>query len=230
MEYNTGNNMERVTDRDASDLERPEWNSLEKNYDLHDIGEAFVRREADHLGLEAQEWGIDRRHDDDGLIYDKKMDLEITVPEAGAVKAIVEVKTKRNTDWYGTINRRHFRHYLDVTHERDVPVFIYMTLVDDGSDERGAVDAQSAEITRDTFIPIARWREFQRVLDGEYEYYRPEAADQFLVDQVDKHPQVEATWRAPDGNQVVDIDLDSGVGWPSFSKRVVDRDIPIVGE
>lgn len=199
--------MKRV-ERDPESLNRPEWNGLERNYELHDIGEAFVRRHLEHIDLEPVAWGIDMREEDEDLIFDDRMDLK--VHEDHDLVGLTEIKTKRREDWYGVINRRHFRHYLEQVHHHEVPGFIYMSLVDE----------EAEMIERDTFIEIEPWEEFTKVLNGEYEYYEERGADQFLRDQVDRHPQITRSFRAPDGNQVVKLDLETGIDWPEFSYRM----------
>lgn len=69
--------MERRDTLDPEDLQRPDWNSLVKNYDLHDIGEAYLTGRLHQIGLLIEHWGIDRRYDDESLIYDNKMDLRL---------------------------------------------------------------------------------------------------------------------------------------------------------
>lgn len=231
--------MKRV-DRTAADLDRPEGNDLESNYDVHDVGEIHLKQHLEHMGFVAENWGIDRRHDDDGLLFDDKMDLKVydagespvvdaselletvdydsqdesgrqvsegDVVDEDDLTGIIEIKTKRNEDWFGVINRRHFRKYLVHAHEFDVPTFVYMSLVDE---ERNT-------ITRDTFVPIQQWDELTAVRNDEYDYYTSDDVDTFLVEQVDNHPQIESTWRAPDGNQVVTLDLSTGLAWPALT-------------
>lgn len=235
--------MQRDTTRDASDLNRPEGNDLVSNYEVHDTGEAHIRQHLRHHGLVPIQWGIDKRHDDDGLIFDDGMDLKVYTPkrsdtsyesevdsevythpssdqspvtedepETDELCALTEIKTKTSESWFGVINRRHLRKYLHHSHHYDVPAFIYMALVDDSGEQDS--------IIRDTFIPLQQWEEYQDVLDGEYPFYEPEGADQFLRDEVSRHPQVERTFRAPDGNQVVKLDLETGIDWPEYTGRI----------
>jgi len=197
-----------TTDRDPDTLNRPEGNDLDTNYGLHDIGQAHVSRHLEHLGLDVEQWGIDMRNHDESLIYDEKMDLKVRDPDQQYdLAALLEIKTKRNEGWFGVINRRHFRHYLHHAQTHDVPTTIYMSLVDE--------DRQ--RITRDAFVPIEPWKEYQSVLDGDHGTYDVDAHEEFLSDNVDEHTQIERTWRAPDGNQVVLLDLDTSVAWPTFS-------------
>lgn len=213
--------MER-TDRNPDTLNRPEWNSLEHNYDLHDIGERFVRIHCRERDLIPEAWGIDMRDEDDSLIFDDKMDLKVygcADPDVLtgdldsaqlSLAGIVEIKTKRSADWFGKINSRHFCKYLHQAHVHDVPTFIYMSLVDE--------DAETIE--RDTFIPVNQWDKYGKVLSGEYDFYGPRSAEQFLEDQIGRHPQVEHTFRAPDGNEVVELDAGTGLSWIQFTNAL----------
>lgn len=75
--------METKQHLDPDDLQRPDWNSLQKNYDKHDVAEAYFRGRADEMGLHIEHWGIDRRHEDENLIFDNKMDLRLWKPMDG---------------------------------------------------------------------------------------------------------------------------------------------------
>lgn len=65
------------TDVDASTLQRASGNSLKENYKLHDYGEARAIELLEDSGYAVEQWGIDKRHSTDGLIYDHKMDLRV---------------------------------------------------------------------------------------------------------------------------------------------------------
>jgi predicted ATP-dependent serine protease len=54
-----------------------DWNSLLTNYSKHDIGEAHLTGRIKQRGFQVENWGIDQRHDDSGLIFDNKMDLRL---------------------------------------------------------------------------------------------------------------------------------------------------------
>lgn len=75
--------MEQKEHLDPDDLDRPDWNSLLNNYSKHDIGEAYFVGRMEQLGLEVEHWGIDKRHEDDSLIFDNKMDLRLWEPLDG---------------------------------------------------------------------------------------------------------------------------------------------------
>ena len=116
--------MRRESDIDPNDLNRPEGNDLVSNYDKHDTAEGRVRSALESAGLTVKNWGIDMRHDDgDGLIFDDKMDLKVY--DAGDfLVGIVEVKYKTNDYYMFKINRRHWRHYVQIAAEYDVPTYI----------------------------------------------------------------------------------------------------------
>lgn len=73
--------MQRRQSLDPDDLDRPDWNSLKANYDKHDVGEAYLQGRLEQMGLHVEHWGIDKRHDDDALIFDNKMDLRLWEPK-----------------------------------------------------------------------------------------------------------------------------------------------------
>ncbi len=62
---------------DPDDLLRPDWNSLKKNYDKHDISEAYLKGVLHENGYVVENYGIDMRDHDDHLIFDDKMDLRV---------------------------------------------------------------------------------------------------------------------------------------------------------
>jgi hypothetical protein len=72
--------MRRDDTLDPENLNRPDWNSLKSNYDKHDIAEAYFIGCVNQLGLEAEAWGIDMRHDDEAMTFDDRMDLRLWEP------------------------------------------------------------------------------------------------------------------------------------------------------
>ena len=202
-----------------TDEQRVDGHTFERGYDLHDIGEAHCRQWLADIGLSVESWGIDMR-DDQHVLGDDKMDLKAyeTVLDddrivPAALRALVEVKVKSNDEWFGIINKHHFIKYLLQVHAHDVPAFIYMTVADEDDES----------ITQETWIPIQEWDELQRVLDGSYDYYEPSAADQFLDDQIETHPQVDYIFRAPDGNIVVELDTDTGYTRAEVAAMLADE-------
>jgi hypothetical protein len=116
--------------RDADDLDRPEGNDLQSNYDLHDVGQQRVKERMESYGLDVVEWGIDMRDaGDDKLVFDDAMDLRIY--DEGELAALVEVKTKSNAQYMGQFNRRHYKHYYEHAQDHDVPAFVVMYQITD---------------------------------------------------------------------------------------------------
>ncbi|MDB9247432.1 hypothetical protein PN419_00225 [Halorubrum ezzemoulense] len=198
-----------------TDDARVEGHTFQSAYDAHDIAERHVTAHLEQMGFAVEPWGIDMR-EDDSVLGDNKMDLKAHQPTqetpnppitGPSLAGLIEVKTKRSEDWYGVVNRHHFRKYLVQAHDHDVPAYIYMSLLDEDEEQ----------IERDTFIRVEPWDEYGDVLAGEYPFYESSGADQFLRDNVDRHPQIERTFRAPDGQQVVMLDTDAGIDWPSLT-------------
>ena len=200
-----------------TDAQRVDGHTFESAYDAHDIAERHVTTHLEHMGFVVEPWGIDMR-EDDSVLGDDKMDLKVREQpsnppmDSGSLAGLMEVKTKRSEDWFGVVNRHHFRKYLARVHEHDVPGFIYMSLLDD--------DEES--IVRDTFIEVEPW-EYGDVLAGEYPFYEPSGATQFLRDNIDRHSLVERTFRAPDGQQVVMLDVETGIDWPALTGVLHDE-------
>ena len=219
--------MER-TNIDPDDLDRPEWNSLLANYDLHDIAEAYFTGRLHQIGLHVEQWGIDKRHDDSGLIFDNKMDLRLWDDFAGEtfsvadidgmfdipnatdaayvdqnewqLRGVADVKSKGNEDWLGKFNLRHLAHYAEWADHYNVPVFIYMTMVDADAEEVGEQNIL-VEIPSDwDWEPLVE--HYDRDTDYDLSYGE-------LKDTARTCSAVKRTFRAPDGNLVVTIDEDA---------------------
>ncbi len=186
-----------------TDADRVDGHTFESGYDLHDVAEAHLTERLEQEGFTVEQWGINRRHDKH-VLGDDKMDLK--VKQDGDLAALIEVKSKRSEDWFGVINRHHLIHYVVQSHDHDVPTLIYMCR-SDGGDEC---------IVDDTFIPVGSWGEYQRVRNDEFVYYPAEESERFLTEQIDEHPLVDRTWRAPDGNQVVTLSLTTAIEWQTF--------------
>lgn len=122
-------------DKKPGDLQRPQGNDLQTNYEKHDIGEAEFLRRMDALGMEVDDWGIDMRGDDgsDGIIYDDKMDFRVY--DDGELVALVDVKTKSSEKYMGMFNERHYVKYHEHATSLDVPTFVVMFKVDYSDEE-----------------------------------------------------------------------------------------------
>jgi hypothetical protein len=234
--------MER-TDLDPDALDRPDWNSLKANYDIHDIGEAYFVGRMHQIGLQVEHWGIDMRDDDDGLIFDNKMDLRLWEPldgqdyppdaagvdppipkltqpcdpelykqackeletppameefetESWSLQGLVDVKTKTNPDWLGILNLRHLVHYAEWAERFDVPVFLYFTMVDMDAERVGE---------QNILVPVESWDYFDQYVEH---FDRDTGFTTDWSEISNDCPYVERSFRAPDGNPVVQIDSD----------------------
>jgi hypothetical protein len=239
--------MER-TQLDPDSLNRPDWNSLKANYSKHDVGEAYFVGRMDQIGLQTEHWGIDMRDDDEGLIFDNKMDLRLWEPldgqdvapqpqgfagedttftrttvdgshelyeqalsnglaasdidqsrvgeESWALKGVVDIKTKANEDWLGVLNLRHLVHYAEWAEQYDVPVFLYFTMVDMDAERVGE---------RNILVPVEPWDHFD-AYSGHFDRDTDEHTNWSSV--TEDCPYVSRSFRAPDGNPVVQIDED----------------------
>lgn len=232
-----------------------DWNSLLNNYSKHDIGEAYFQGRVEQIGLHVEHWGIDKRHHDDHLIFDNKMDLRLWEPLDGQeraadswptptrddriwraqersaadsdveipsivsdkanlqrweLRAIADVKTKASESWLGKFNLRHLAHYAEWADHFDVPVFIYMTMVD--------TEKQSVGDTG--FItPIPSDWEWPALID----HYDGDAQHSYgeMKDIARTCPIVHNTFRAPDGNLVVEIASEYRNNWDWFVENVL---------
>jgi hypothetical protein len=127
------------------DLDRPVGNSLEANYEKHDIGEAYFRSRASVNDLDVVEHGIDERHDDgDEVIYDDKMDFEIR--QDGETVGYVDVKTKSNPKYFGRFNKRHFEKYQSHVDSVEVPCYVVLMLVE--TDDQQVADAYAVRVPK----------------------------------------------------------------------------------
>jgi len=245
--------MERRKKLDPDDLNRPDWNSLKKNYSLHDCGEAYLIGQIEEMGLYAEHWGIDERDDDgEGLIFDNKMDLRFWQPEGdygraaywpseevpeckidvptetpdeittdggltnkyaerwlngeGAeieklwnLRGVCDIKTKSNPRWLGKFNLRHLTHYAEWAERYEVPVFLYFTTVDMKNKEVGGENI-ILEVPSEW-----DWGDLSRHYDNDDDFSLTYGE---CKDDARTCPIVDRTFRAPDGNLVVDTNND----------------------
>lgn len=122
-------------EKTADDLNRPEWNDLESNYEKHDVGEAAFVEAMKGEGFVVHDWGIDMRHEDGKLIYDDKMDFKVYDGALGDLVALVDVKTKSRAYYMGELNERHYIKYYGHSEDYDVPIYVVFFEVDGGEIE-----------------------------------------------------------------------------------------------
>lgn len=198
--------------REVDDLERQY--SLQESYEPHDIGEAHVRERVADVGLDAVAWGIDERDDDgDRVLYDDKLDLRL-LDDDDQLRGLCEIKTKRNEDWFGVINVRHYRKYLDWAVQTDVPTFIWMGFVDESG--------EATSVERQTCIPVDPWEGFVDVQNGRHPDFDAGDTREYVEAYVEMSPQVDRVFTAPDGNRVLVFEESEYVGWPTMMYRLGD--------
>ena len=136
----------RVEDRDPDTLDRPAWNSLQENYTKHDTAEAaFLEQLPESVDVES--FGIDKRHEDEQLIYDDKPDFRLYV--GGEPTALVDVKSKSGDRYMRECNERHYRKYLAKADELDLPAYVYFYNVKTGSHVFCQVDDEATTTSAD---------------------------------------------------------------------------------
>jgi hypothetical protein len=127
--------MER-TDRSVDTLDRPDGNSLEENYESHDHGERHAKALITYHGLYVEDWGIDKRDEDETLIFDDKMDFRVwESDEKEELVCLMDVKTKNSKAWDRRYNKRHHDKYYEWVDEYDVPVYVLFCVLDDDTVE-----------------------------------------------------------------------------------------------
>jgi len=167
--------MRKDTTRDPDDLLRAEGNSLQENYELHDVGEKYLSEQIQSLN-ESRKWGsyhleplgLDAREDDTELTYDDKLDFEVQHrdPMRGSdlvrttILAQVDVKTKSSESWLNVCNLRHYAHYVKKQTESHADCYIMMSLLSDDNESVSEV----------SFLPVESNEKYQM-----YEqYFNPE--------------------------------------------------------
>jgi hypothetical protein len=224
-----------------------DWNSLLSAYSKHDIGEAYFQGRVEQIGLNIEHWGIDKRHEDDHLIFDNKMDLRLWDPldgqdypprrpsdtacgkhaepvrtddefeipmeremERWELRGIADVKTKANESWLGVFNLRHLAHYAEWSAKLDIPVFVYMTMVDPDAEQVGE---------HDFLTPITTDWDWKALID----HYDNDASHSYgeLKDIARECDIVDRTFRAPDGNLVIEIADEKRNNWDWFVSEVL---------
>lgn len=236
--------METRRDLSPEDLHRPDWNSLLNNYSKHDIGEAYFKGRVEGIGMHVEHWGIDKRHEDENLIFDNKMDLRLwepldeqdskpqwpdddsvvhsieeswdigldTIERRWDLRAVADVKTKASESWFGRFNLRHLAHYAEWAHEYDVPVFVYMTMVNPDAESVGEMDF---------LTPIPEDWDWDLLVDHYDTSNYTDLSYGELKDTARTCPMVERTFRAPDGNLVIEVEDDHKFNWDYLVENVL---------
>jgi len=115
--------------------------SFEDAYSVHDVGETLVCDRLLDFNLQAFKHGDDKR-DEDAVYSGTGVDLGVEMADAqtrayrdpslnsGPV-GWIEVKTKKDLEWMGRLNKSHWEEYRGFATYREEPVFVFFCHVKD---------------------------------------------------------------------------------------------------
>jgi len=134
------------TDIPVESLDRPEGNDLQSNYQLHDSAEGVFKSLLPDWVTPLQ-LGIDRREEDDTLIFDGRMDFLLDGPGG---EVMVDIKSKSSNAYFRFCNERHYRKYVDAAEEHDCPAYIWFYQTESGQSQLCRVDGDGRVLTTST--------------------------------------------------------------------------------
>jgi len=143
----------RETDIPVESLNRPSGNSLQDGYQLHDEAEAVFKSLL-------PEWvtllslGIDKREEDDTLIFDDRMDFLLDGPGG---EVMIDIKSKSRDMYMRFCNERHYRKYVEAAEEHDCPAYIWFYNTSSDKSQLCRVDGGGevlATSTHDYILPF----------------------------------------------------------------------------
>jgi len=117
--------------------------------------------------------------------------------EQWELRALVDIKTKRSSSWMGKFNLRHLAHYAEHADSTSAPTFVYFTVVN--SDTESVGDEQF-------IVPIRGNWEYEALVDHYDRDCDYQLSGEELHEIATMSPVVTNTFRAPDGNMVVETD------------------------
>jgi hypothetical protein len=120
-------------------------NTLAENYTKHDIAEQWVTGKLKRHGFTVEKLGIDKRHDMDA---ESSVCPDLRVSSNGNLCGYIEPKSKsvEYPQWFGRLNYRHFKEYLNFIENEDVPLLLYFAIVDE--------DGMEPKVLREDFIAV----------------------------------------------------------------------------
>lgn len=166
--------------------------SLEAAYEPHDLGQRVLEARLHAHGFTVEQHGTDARHIDEVILGDGP---DLLVRDDGETVAFVEVKTKTDPDWFGRLNLRHYREYVNFANEVEAPVFVWFALVDEDADA----------VVRDAFVEVAD--------DGQIDADLYDASDEEVVFYEDDIERIDDDMGlvAVDGGDVVGVHDDQTI-------------------
>jgi|AKVG01.1.fsa_nt_gi hypothetical protein len=214
--------LSKVKGMKKGDVEKVRDRSFLEAYEVHDVGQELLERRLEAHGFDVEQHGDDKRHADD-VYYGEGPDLKVL--DDGETVAYVEVKTKEAVEWFGRLNLRHFREYVNFANEVSVPVFIWFSLVDEETStvhREGFIEVEDTDQIDGDVVDVGGTEivfhsEDARELDDEDDVYVIQGGDIVGVrnDQtvVDYIPSVH-------GNEVVELNDDDFRSFPYFLHRI----------
>jgi len=148
----------RETDIPVESLQRPDGNDLQSNYVKHDEAEAVFRSLLPEWVTPLQ-LGIDRRKEDDTLIFDDKLDFLL---DGIGKQVMVDIKSKSSEQYMRFCNERHYRKYVDAAEEHDCPAYIWFYQTESGKSQLCRVDGDGRVLTTSTHDYMLPFRDGNR--------------------------------------------------------------------
>ena len=145
----------RETDIPVESLNRPEGNSLQDGYQLHDEAEDVFRSLLPEW-VSVLQLGIDRREEDDTLIYDDRMDFLLDGRDG---QVMVDIKSKSSDTYMRFMNERHYRHYVAAAEEHDCPAYAWFYNTSTEDSQLCRVDGDGRVLTTSTHDYLLPFRD-----------------------------------------------------------------------
>lgn len=128
------------------------------------------------------------------------------------LRALVDVKSKANSDWYPIFNLRHLVHYAEHAQSYQEPALVFFTMVDEDAETVGEESC---------FVNVPTDWDYHRLADH---YDRDTETDMTYGECKDAARTcslVQRTFRAPDGNLVVVMEEDERKDFSWFTENVL---------
>ena len=222
-----------------------------ESYSIHDIGYEILVSRLNAHGYRVEDHGTDDRYADevkygegpDLVVYEQRDFVRKNEDGLGSTyidertgqfvpeefvyekKGYIEIKTKQDPEWFGRVNLRHLREYVNFANEVDVPVFLWFALVDDDDtipmvhregflevEDMDQIDGDVVEVSDETVVFHAE--DLHSVDDGLVAVEGSDIIEVRARDTVvDEIPNVH-------GNRVVELNDDEFRSFPHFMYEI----------
>lgn len=193
---------------------------LTESYAVHDVGQELLVARLEAHGFEVEQHGDDARHAEE-VFYGDGPDLAVYSLRHNVAKndnglgstyidtatgqfvseeyayekvAYIEIKCKESPEWFGRVNLRHYREYVNFANETDVPVFLWFALVDQDDVDS---DEHSPYVRRQAFVQV----EDTDQIDGDV----VDVSDETLVFDDDDIFEVNDEYVGVQGSDVLEV-------------------------